>query len=263
MNILFISDIVGSPGRVAVKHHLPELRKKYAPDLIIANGENSAGGFGITSKIAGELLDMDIDILTSGNHIWDKKEIMAHLDKEDRLLRPANYPPGVPGYGSAVVQAKNGVKVGVLNLMGRVFMANLDCPFRRGMEEVESLREKGAKVIMVDFHAEATSEKMALARHMDGSVTAVLGTHTHVQTADERILPGGTAFITDVGMTGPYDSVIGVTVEAAVERFLTQVPQRFETAKGPASLQAVVVKADPATGLATGIERINLRAEGA
>jgi len=261
MKILFISDIVGSPGRDAVKQHLPALRQKYGPALIIANGENAAGGFGITQKVTGELLGMGIDILTSGNHIWDKKEIMEYLDREGRLLRPANYPPGVPGSGSAVVTARNGVKVGVLNLMGRAFMANLDCPFRRAKEEVAKLRDDGAKVVFVDFHAEATSEKIALARYMDGEVVALVGTHTHVQTADERVFPRGTAYITDVGMTGPTESVIGVTIEAAIERFLTHIPQRFETAKGDASLQAVVVTADPVTGLSKGIERINIGAD--
>ncbi|MBI5190887.1 MAG: TIGR00282 family metallophosphoesterase [Nitrospirae bacterium] len=261
MKILFISDIVGGPGRRAVKQHLQGLREKHSVDLIIANGENSAGGFGITQKVAEELLGMGIDILTSGNHIWDKKEVMNYLGKEDRLIRPANYPPGVPGYGSALVTAKDGTRVGVLNLMGRVFMANLDCPFRVGSEEVEKLKDAGAAVVFVDFHAEATSEKLALARYLDGSITALVGTHTHVQTADERILPKGTAYITDVGMTGPMDSVIGVTPEAAIERFLTHIPQKFDTAKGPAWLQAVIVEADPATGLADGITRICLESE--
>jgi len=258
MEILFISDIVAGSGRRAVRQHLGSLRDRYKPSLIIANGENSAGGFGITPKVTEELLGMGIDLLTSGNHIWDKKDIMGYMDKEDRLIRPANYPPGVPGYGSAVISAAGGVKVGVLNLMGRVFMANLDCPFRKADSELARLKAEGARLILVDFHAEATSEKVALARYVDGRATAVIGTHTHVQTADERLLPGGTAFITDAGMTGPYDSIIGVTVEAAVERFLTQVPQKFDTAKGPAVLQGVVISADPDTGLATGITRISL-----
>jgi len=261
MNILFIADIVGSPGRKALKAVLPKLRDKYAPALVIANGENTAGGFGIIPAIAEELLDMGVDILTSGNHIWDKKEITDYISKTDTLLRPANYPPGVPGYGSAVLTAHNGVKVGVINLMGRVFMLPIDCPFRAADYEVERLTAQGARVIIIDFHAEATSEKGALANYLDGKVAAVIGTHTHVQTADERILPKGTAFISDAGMTGPYDSIIGVTVEAAVDKFLYQTPKRFDTAKGPAVVQGVVVTVDPETGLATGMERVSIQPE--
>lgn len=258
MRILFISDIVGDPGRKAVARHLQPLREKYSPALVIANGENSAGGFGITPRVAEELMEMGIDLLTSGNHIWDKREIEEYINKEDRLLRPANFPPGVPGYGSALISARNGVKVGVINLMGRIFMLPIDCPFRKAEVEVDNLKRQGAKVIIIDFHAEATSEKISLARHLDGKVTAVLGTHTHVQTADEKVLSGGTAFITDVGMTGPHDSVIGVTAELAISRFLTQKPTRFDTAKGVGTLEAVVVTADPHTGKATGIERLSL-----
>ena len=239
MEILFISDIVGDPGRKAVATHLPAVREKYGVHAVIANGENAAGGFGITPKIAQELLDMDIDLLTSGNHIWDKKEIYEYLDRTDKLLRPANLPPGVPGTGSAVFTASDGTKVGVLNLMGRIFLTPSDCPFRRGKEETEKLKKLGAEVILVDFHAEATSEKIALALYLDGQVSAVVGTHTHVQTSDERLLPGGTAFITDVGMTGPHDSVIGVTSELAIGRFLTRMPARFDTAKGPGTFEAV------------------------
>jgi 2',3'-cyclic-nucleotide 2'-phosphodiesterase len=257
MNILFISDIVGDPGRRAVKQHIGSLKREHNVSFVAANGENAAGGFGITPKIADELFSMGVDVMTTGNHIWDKKEIIEHIDREERLLRPANFPPGVPGSGSVVVEA-GGVKVGVLNLMGRVFIANLDCPFRRAREEVRALKEKGAKVILVDFHAEATSEKAAMAHFLDGTVTALLGTHTHVQTADERILPKGTAFMTDVGMTGPHDSVIGVTAEIAIERFLLQMPKRFDTAKGPATLQAVLISADIETGRATRIQRISL-----
>ena len=257
MNILFISDIVGDPGRRAVKQHLAALRREHSVSLVVANGENAAGGFGITPKISDEIFAMGVDVITTGNHVWDKKEIIEHIDREERLLRPANFPPGVPGSGRVAVEA-GGVTVGVLNLMGRVFIANLDCPFRRAREEVRALKEQGAKVILVDLHAEATSEKAAFAHFMDGSVTAVLGTHTHVQTADERILPKGTAFITDAGMTGPHDSVIGVTSEIAIDRFLLQTPKRFDTAKGPATLQAVLVSADTETGRATRIERISL-----
>lgn len=258
MNILFISDIMGDPGRQAVLSCLPRLLEKYSAALVVANGENAAGGFGLTPRITEDLFEMGIDILTSGNHIWDKKDILLYIDQEKRLLRPANFPPGVPGYGSAIVRASNGVRVGVLNLMGRVFMANLDCPFRKADEEIALLKKDGAQVVLVDIHAEATSEKIALARYLDGKVTAVIGTHTHVQTADEKVLPEGTAYITDAGMTGPHDSVIGVTAELAINRFLTQMPTRFDTAKGPGTLQGVVVTADPKTGKAIKIERISL-----
>ncbi|HEY3347404.1 MAG TPA: TIGR00282 family metallophosphoesterase [Nitrospirota bacterium] len=258
MNILFIGDIVGEPGRKAVKLHLSSLMDEVNPALVIANCENAAGGFGITPAIADELLSQGVDVLTSGNHIWDKKEIYDFIAKEPRLIRPANYPDGAPGRGSVTVMARNGVKVGVLNLMGRVFLANLDCPFKAGRTECERMRAEGAKVIFIDFHAEATSEKVALGRYLDGYATALVGTHTHIQTADERILEKGTAYLTDVGMTGPQDSVIGVTAELAIEKFLTQMPKRFDTAAGPGTLQAVVVTADPATGKAIGIERKNL-----
>jgi len=260
MNILFVSDIVGSPGREMLKRHLPALRDEHSISLVVTNGENTAGGFGITPQTAGELLGTGVDVITSGNHIWDKKETAEYIARENRLIRPANYPPGTPGRGDALISS-GGVKVGILNLMGRVFMANLDCPFRKAKEEVARLKDEGARIIIADFHAEATSEKIALGRYLDGEVTAVLGTHTHVQTSDERIFPGGTAYITDVGMTGPYDSVLGVSMEKAIERFLTQMPQRFDTAKGPAILQAVMVSADPKTGRATGIERINIGPE--
>ncbi len=259
MEILFISDIVGEPGRRAVESFLPKVREDYGLHAVIANGENAAGGFGITPKIADELLRMDIDLLTSGNHIWDKKEIYEYIDRTDKLLRPANLPLGAPGTGSAVFTASDGTKVGVINLMGRIFMTPSDCPFRRGKEEIEKLKNRGAEVILIDFHAEATSEKVALARHLDGQVAAILGTHTHVQTSDEKVLQGGTAYITDVGMTGPHDSVIGVTSELAVGRFLTGMPARFDTAKGPGTFEAVIVSADPETGKATGIKRLSLR----
>ena len=258
MNILFISDIMGEPGRRAVKAHLARIRAARDISFVIANGENSAGGFGITPKIAEELLDMGIDVLTSGNHVWDKKEIADYIDRQERLLRPLNFPPGTPGRGSVAASADNGVMVGVINVMGRIFLSPIDCPFRAAKDEVKRLRQGGAKVIVVDVHAEATSEKIALAMYLDGTVAAVLGTHTHVQTADERVLQGGTAFITDVGMTGPHDSIIGVVPEQAISRFLTQMPARFETAKGPATFQAVIVMADPTTGLATSIERLSL-----
>ena len=257
MNILFIGDIVGDPGRKAVKDHLPEINRRYKPAVIIANGENSAGGFGITPRIADELFGMGIDLITTGNHVWDKKEVMEFIKTEERLLRPANFPPGVPGAGSALFTA-GGVKVGVLNLMGRIFMLPIDCPFRKARDEAERLKAQGAALIIIDLHAEATSEKIALARYLDGSVTAVIGSHTHVQTADEKVLANGTAYISDAGMTGPHDSVIGVTAELAINRFLTQMPTRFDTAKGVGTLEGVVVSADPATGKATAIERIQL-----
>ncbi len=259
MEILFISDIVGEPGRRVVEKFLPKVREDYGIQAVIANGENAAGGFGITPKIAGELLALDIDLLTSGNHIWDKKEIYEYIDRTDKLLRPANLPPGVPGTGSAVFKASEGTKVGVINLMGRIFMTPSDCPFRRAKEEIEKLKGRGAEVILIDFHAEATSEKVALARHLDGQVAAIVGTHTHVQTSDEKILPGGTAYITDVGMTGPHDSVIGVTSQIAIGRFLTQMPARFDTAKGPGTFEVVIISADPLTGKATKIQRLSVR----
>jgi metallophosphoesterase (TIGR00282 family) len=258
MKILFISDIMGDPGRKAVMSCLPRLREKYSPALVVANGENAAGGFGLTPRITDDLFDMGIDLITSGNHIWDKKDILTYIDREKRLLRPANFPPGVPGYGSAIVRASNGTNVGVINRRGRVFMSIIDCPFRKADEEIARLKKEGAKVILVDIHAEATSEKIALARYLDGKVTAVIGTHTHVQTADEKILPEGTAYITDAGLTGPEDSVIGVTAELAISRFLTQMPTRFDTAKGPGTLQGVAITVDQNTGKATAIERISM-----
>jgi len=261
MRILFIGDIVGNPGRKAARKELARLRSSLSPSLVIANGENAAGGFGITGEVAGELFGMGIDLITTGNHVWDKREVLEYIEREERLLRPLNYPPGVPGRGSMTVSAA-GVRVGVINLMGRVFMTNLDCPFRAAKQEVVRLKsEEEAEVILIDFHAEATSEKIALGRYMDGSVAAVLGTHTHVQTADDRLLPGGTAYISDVGMTGPYDSVIGVSADKAIDRFLHQTPTRFDTASGPCQFQAVLVDADPDTGLATSIARINLPPE--
>jgi hypothetical protein len=257
VKVLFIGDIIGEPGRKMVRHALPELLKAHVPDLVIANGENAAGGFGITPDIAEELLRTGIHVLTSGNHVWDKKDLEPWLSKQDRLIRPANYPEGCPGAGSVVVPTDAG-KAAVLNLEGRVFMSNLEDPFRTAERELERLR-KETRVVIVDFHAEATSEKAALAWHLDGKASAVLGTHTHVQTADERILPGGTAFMTDVGMTGPTDSVIGVGKEGAIGRFLTQRPHKFEIPKGPAHLDAVVIDVEPKTGKARKIERIKMR----
>jgi metallophosphoesterase (TIGR00282 family) len=230
MKILFIGDIVGKPGRKAVKEGLPELINKLKIDFVIANVENAAAGFGITKAVGEEIFALGVDVMTSGNHIWDKKEAVTYITKENRLLRPANYPSAVPGCGSIVMTSRSGEKIAVLNLSGRVFMPPLDCPFKVARQELPALKEQ-AKVVVVDFHAEATSEKAAFGLFLDGDVSAVLGTHTHVQTADEKILPEGTAFITDVGMTGPVDSIIGVKKELIINKFLTQIPVRFETAK--------------------------------
>ena len=255
MRILFIGDIVGKPGREALRLLLPQLAKKYKVDFSIANAENAAGGSGITPRIAEELFGFGLNMLTSGDHIWKRKEVLEILDSEMRILRPANYPPGSPGRGWGSIETKKGKTLGVINLEGRVFMSTLDCPFKCAKEALEELKEK-TSVILVDIHAEATSEKIALGWFLDGMVSAVLGTHTHVQTADERILPGGTAYITDLGMTGPYDSVIGRKVEQILARFLTQMPVRFEMAQDNVQLHGVVLDIDEKTGKATSIERI-------
>ena len=260
MNILFIGDIFGKPGRDIVRRVLPALVEQRQIDIVIANGENSAAGFGITGDIADTLFGYGIDVLTSGNHIWDKKEVLDYLPRQPKLLRPANFPAGVPGRGSYLARTRTGEPVGIVNVMGRVFMTPLDDPFAVVVREIEALRAK-ARVILVDFHAEATSEKVAMGWHLDGRATAVLGTHTHVQTADDRVLPKGTAYLTDVGMTGPHDSIIGVITEAALGRFLTSMPAKFEAATGPGRLNAVIITADPASGKATRIERLNMSAQ--
>ncbi|MDI9571484.1 MAG: TIGR00282 family metallophosphoesterase [Pseudomonadota bacterium] len=257
MRLLFVGDIVGKPGRRAVRDLLPELTRRRQIDFVIANGENAAAGFGLTREIVEELFENRIDVLTTGNHVWDKKEIVDCIDDYESLLRPANYPAPAPGRGSVVMPVVNGGHVGVINLMGRIFMQPLECPFRTAEREIERLRMR-TRVIIVDIHAEATSEKIALGWFLDGRVTAVMGTHTHVQTADERILPGGTAYITDVGMTGPFDSVIGTRKEIILERFLTQLPNRFEVAKGDVRLQAALVDIDPKSGMALRIERLSI-----
>jgi 2',3'-cyclic-nucleotide 2'-phosphodiesterase len=262
MQILFIGDIFGRPGRTIVKERLPELVKQHSIDLIIANGENAAAGFGITPPLTEELFDLGIDVLTTGNHVWDKREIVDYLEAANgdpysparRLLRPANYPPGMPGWGIYQGRKKD-ISYAVLNLQGRVFMASNDDPFRVADQ---LLKEVKAKVIVVDIHAEATSEKMSLGWYLDGRVTAVLGTHTHVPTADERVLPNGTAYITDVGMTGPYDSVIGVKKEIIIGKFLNNMPARFEAGTGDVRLCAIVVDCDEATGRAREIKRLML-----
>jgi len=260
MRILFIGDIFGRPGRTIVKEKLPELVEEHRADLIIANGENAAAGFGITPPLAEELFEMGIDVITTGNHVWDKREIYDYLQAENgnqhsmarRILRPANYPPSLPGTG--LYEGRKGeIDYAVINLQGRVFMASNDDPFRVADQLLEKIK---AKVVVVDLHAEATSEKIALGWYLDGRVTAVLGTHTHVPTADERVLPQGTAYITDVGMSGPYESVIGVKKELVIQRFLTNMPARFEPASGDARLAAVVIECDERSGRASGIRRI-------
>jgi len=263
LNILFIGDIFGRPGRTIVQERLPELVRQHSADLVIANCENAASGFGITPPLAEELFDLGIDVMTTGNHVWDKREIIEYFQMADgnphsparRLLRPANYAPNLPGWGVYEGQ-KNGVAYAVVNLQGRVFMASIDDPYRYADALLQKMK---AKVVLVDFHAEATSEKAAFGWYLDGRVTAVVGTHTHIPTADETILTNGTAYITDVGMTGPYDGVIGVKKEQIIERFLTGMPARFEPASGDVRLSGVVIQCDGQTGRATKIERVMLR----
>ncbi len=256
MHILMIGDIIGQPGRRAVRRLVPELRKEFGIDLVIANGENTAGGFGITLDTAEELLESGVDVLTSGNHIWDQKEIIPHMDEGLPLIRPANYPEA-PGRGYLV---RDGVMV--LNLMGRVFMPTLDCPFRTANLTLEEAEARGApRVVIVDFHAEATSEKQSMGWYLDGKVSAVLGTHTHVGTVDARILPKGTAYLTDVGMTGPVNSVIGSDTNAVLDRFLTGLPHRFSVAGGPVIFNSALLDVDPETGKALSIQRIDRRME--
>ena len=257
--LLFIGDIVGRPGRELVRRAVPLLVGHHQIDLVIANVENAAAGFGVTPDIADDFISYGIQVMTGGNHTWDKKEIVPYFADQPCLLRPANMPAGTPGRGTFVARASNGVTVAVINAMGRVFMTAIDDPFRVISDEIAAVKDK-APVIFVDFHAEATSEKVAMGWYLDGQVTAVVGTHTHVQTADERILPQGTAYITDAGMTGPHDSVIGVERSAIIQRFLTGLPQRFETATENPRLNGVIVKADELTGRATSIERLNLSA---
>ena len=258
MNILMVGDVFGEPGRAALAKHLPRLRHEHAIDFCVVNIENAASGFGVTPQMAKQALEQGADVLTSGNHIWDRKEIVEYITKENLLLRPANFPAGTPGVGYVTI--KTGPhKVAVLNLMGRVFMTPIDCPFRKADEIVPELR-KDTPIVLVDMHAEATSESVAMGWHLDGRVSAVVGTHRHVQTADERVLPGGTAYITDLGMTGPTDGVIGVDRELILQRFLNQMPVRFEPAKGPAALHGVVIVVDPETGRASDIRRLRVAA---
>jgi 2',3'-cyclic-nucleotide 2'-phosphodiesterase len=263
VKILFIGDIVGRPGRAAVKSLLPKLREQHGLDFIIANGENSAGGSGITPRTAEEIFAAGVDVITSGDHLWDQKEVMELLANEKRFLRPLNYPPGTPGQGSCVFEVRSpesGVRtpiaVGVLNAQGRTFMPALENPFLAVPPEVERLRSQ-TKIIFVDFHAEATSEKIAFARMLDGQVSAVVGTHTHVQTADEQIFPGGTAYLSDAGFTGPHESVLGREIEPVIKRFVTSMPQRFEVASVRVMLHGAVVEVDEASGKAVGIQRVS------
>jgi hypothetical protein len=257
LKLLFVGDIVGRPGRYALTHALGRLVDRHCVDLVIANGENAAAGFGLTAEVAREIFDAGVDVITSGNHIWDKKEIFGVFEKEPRLLRPANYPPGLPGKGGGVFTTAGGVPIGVINLEGRAFMNNLDCPFRAADALIDEISQQ-TRIIFVDFHAETTSEKISLGYYLDGRISAIIGTHTHVQTADERILPGGSAYLTDVGMTGSRDSVIGIRKEEAIERFLTQLPIRFEVAKKDPWLCAVLVTIDEESGKAQAIERIQV-----
>jgi hypothetical protein len=258
MNILFIGDIFASAGRRIVAQQLPRIVATENIDLVLANAENAAGGFGVTPPIADELLGYGISVLTSGNHVWDKKEIYEYLPRQPRLLRPANYSADLPGNSVLVMEARNGVRCAVINLQGRTHMPATDCPFRQASRILESL-DASVKVRFVDFHAEMTSEKMAMGWHLDGKVSAVIGTHTHIPTADTRILPGGTAYQTDVGMTGPYDSIIGVDKEIVLRRFLTSLPVRMEAAKGGVELHSVIIEVDNLTGKALAIRRYSVK----
>jgi len=257
VKILFVGDIVGKPGRQALSRELHRLVDRHVIDIVIANGENAAGGFGLTVEVAKELFGHGIHLLTGGNHIWDKKEQVSFILSDPRIIRPANYPDGAPGVGSAILTTPGGIKVAVLNLEGRIFMKNLECPFLVANREIGRLKQE-TPIIFVDFHAEATSEKSALGWYLDGRITALVGTHTHVQTADERILPQGTAFLTDAGMTGSFDSVIGMGKEETIHRFLTQLPSKFEVGKKDIRLNAVVIGVDEASGKALSIERVNM-----
>ena len=257
VKILFIGDIIGKPGRQAVSRELHRLVDRHTIDIVIANGENAAGGFGLTVEVAKELFSQGIHLLTGGNHIWDKKEQVSLILADPRIVRPANYPAGALGVGSTILTTPGGVKVAVLNLEGRVFMKSLECPFLIAEREIKRLKQE-TPIVFVDFHAEATSEKSALGWYLDGQISALVGTHTHVQTADERILPQGTAFLTDAGMTGSFDSVIGMGKEETIYRFLTQLPAKFEVAKKDIRLNAVVIGVDESSGKAVSIERINM-----
>jgi metallophosphoesterase (TIGR00282 family) len=267
VKLLFIGDIVGQPGRRAVAELLPKLRQEHHLDFVIANGENSAGGSGITPKTAGEIFSAGVDVITSGDHLWDQKEVIELLQNEKRFVRPLNYPAGTPGQGSAIFEVQSlkskgqsPILIAVLNAQGRTFMPPLENPFLLALDEVKRLRQQ-TKIIFVDFHAEATSEKIAFARMLDGQVSAVVGTHTHVQTADEQIFPGGTAYLTDAGFTGPHESVLGREIEPVLKRFLTNMPQRFEVAKNRVLLHGAVIEIDDATGKSLKIQRVSASLE--
>jgi len=253
LKVAMFGDVIGRPGRVRALSVIGRLRAGGAVDFVVVNGENAAGGIGLTPEVAREMLDGGVDVITSGNHVWNKREMAEYLDKEDRVLRPANYPSGAPGRGWTVMSSGS-LRLAVLNLQGRVFMQPIDCPFVRGRQALDEIGSS-ADITVVDFHAEATSEKQALGLYLDGGVGAVVGTHTHVQTADERVLPGGTAFITDLGMCGPIDSVIGMDPDTVIPRFITALPSRFAVAKGPVVVSGVIIEADHSTGRARGIER--------
>ncbi len=262
MKLLFIGDIVGQPGRRAVTELVPKLREQHALDFVIANGENSAGGSGITPKTAGEIFAAGVDVITTGDHLWDQKEVMELLQNEKCFLRPLNYPSGTPGQGIGIFEVQSlkskgqrPISIAVLNAQGRTFMPPLENPFLLALDEVKRLRQQ-TKIIFVDFHAEATSEKIAFARMLDGQVSAVVGTHTHVQTADEQIFPGGTAYLSDAGFTGPHESVLGREIEPVLKRFLTGMPQRFEVAKARVQLHGAVIEIDDTTGKAVKIQRV-------
>ena len=255
MRVLFIGDIVGEPGRRAIAELLPGIKKANDVEFVIGNAENVAGGSGVTPSLADELFDHGLDVITSGDHIWKRKEIIDRIESDRRILRPANYPAGAPGVGSTVIRSESGIDVGVINLIGRVFMQALECPFRVAKEEIDKIKNK-TRVIIVDMHAEATSEKIALGWYLDGQVSAIIGTHTHVQTADEKILPNGTAFLCDAGMTGPLDGVIGRKKEQILARFITQMPMKFEMAEGDIHLQGAIIDVDEKTGKANSIKRV-------
>jgi len=258
MKTLLIGDITGSPGRKILKEKLPTLRKEEQIDFIIANAENAAGGSGVTPSVADEIFSFGVDVITSGDHIWKKREVVEFISGEKRLLRPANYPDSTPGFGWGVFEAANGQSVGVVNLLGRVFMQPIECPFKAATEAIGQIKEK-TDIIFVDMHAEATSEKVAMGWHLNGLASCVFGTHTHVQTADEKILSQGTAYITDVGMTGPFDSVIGRKKEQILERFLTQMPTRFQMAEDDVQMHGALVEVDPETGRSSSIKRLQVK----
>jgi metallophosphoesterase (TIGR00282 family) len=260
LKLLFIGDIFGHAGRRIVADHLADIRTSQAIDVVIANGENSAAGFGITPNIAEDLFRCGIDVMTTGNHIWDKRDIYDYLSRQPRLIRPANYPPAAPGSGLYIHQLPSGERCAIINIQGRVYMANTDCPFRK-VDEILASIPADVKVRFIDFHAEVTSEKMAMGWYVDGRVSAMIGTHTHIPTADTRILPGGTAYQTDCGMTGPYDSVIGVEKEPVIQKFLTAMPVKMEAAKGTVELHSVIVEVDEQTGKAVGVKRHTLRGD--